>query len=122
MRLLLALCVLAAPASAQDWVTRDGDSRFTAQELDDRLRGQVITFFDDGQSRFFDDDRYTYSYAGPGGIGTGGTAYGYFTVNADSTVCIEFVNGFSRCDLYVENGGRLVLVTEEGERFPVRLE
>lgn len=122
MRLLLALCLLATPVSAQDWITRDGDTRLSAEALDDRLRGQVLAFFDNGQSRFFADDRYSYTYAGPEGIGTGGTAYGTFTIHSDSTVCIAFLNGFSRCDLYVENAGRLVLVTEEGDRFPIRAE
>ena len=115
MRLALILCVMAAPVAAQDWFLRDDDTRIGLEALDERLRGQVLTFFDDGQSRFFEDDRYTYTYPNGGGV-----AYGYYAVNEDGTVCIEFINGFSRCDLFVENAGRLILVTEDGQRFPIR--
>jgi hypothetical protein len=54
-------------------------------------------------SHFYNDGRYTYAYD----MGEGGYAYGYFEVSDDSTVCIDFVNGFSRCDAFVENAGRL---------------
>jgi hypothetical protein len=67
-------------------------------------------------SHFYNDGRYTYAYD----MGAGGYAYGYFEVAEDSTVCIAFVNGFSRCDAFVENGGRLVLITRDGDRFPIR--
>jgi hypothetical protein len=113
---ILAAILLAAPAAAQDWATRDGDARFSQAELDALLRGQILIFFDDGQSHFYNDGRYTFAYD----LGQGGYAYGYYEVTADGTACIEFLNGFARCDLYVENAGRLILVTEEGDRFPVR--
>jgi hypothetical protein len=41
-------------------------------------------------------------------------------VTGDSTVCIAYLNGFDRCDAYVENDGRLILVTRAGDRFPIR--
>jgi hypothetical protein len=87
-------------------------------DLDARLRGQELVFFDDGVSHFYNDGRYTYAYD----MGAGGYAYGYFEVAEDSTVCIAFVNGFSRCDAFVENNGRLVLITGDGDRFPIREE
>ena len=114
--LILPLVLAATPALAQSVDTRDGDALIPASELDTRLRGQVLTFFDDGQSHFYNDGRYTYAYA----LGEGGYAYGYFEVTGDSTVCIDYVNGFNRCDVFVENGGRLVLITGEGDRFPIR--
>lgn len=120
MRLALALILVAAlpaalPATAQDWMSRPGDTGFSNAELDTRLRGNILTFYDDGQSEFYDDGRYTYTYANDGGTG-----YGYWEITGDSTVCIEFVNGFSRCDRYVRNGDRLILQTADGERFPIR--
>lgn len=117
MRLFLALCLVAAPLGtfAQ---TRDSDREIAVAALDERLRGQSIAFYDGGVSEFYDDGRYTYTYAGEGGAG-----YGYFKVTADSTICIEFVTGFSRCDRYVLDGeDRLVVITKDGDRFPVRPE
>ncbi len=114
----IAICLALFPtfACAQDWSPRDSDRLFDQAALDTRLRGQTITFFDDGQSRFFDDGRYTYTYANDGGTG-----YGYFDVKDDSTICVDFVNGFSRCDMYViDASDRLVVITESGDRFPVR--
>ncbi|MGR3639829.1 hypothetical protein [Alterinioella nitratireducens] len=116
MRLALVLfLLLASPAVAQEWFMRAGDVLFSEVELSDRLRGNTITFHDGGEARFFEDESYSYTYANGGG-----TAQGQYKVNDDSTVCIDFANGFSRCDLYVLNGERLVMATEDGVRFPIR--
>lgn len=114
----IILACLALPAPGQSPGARSGDAPIAAEALDARLRGQILTFFDDGQSHFYNDGRYTYAYD----LGRGGYAYGYFEVTGDGTVCIAFVTGFARCDTYVENAGRLILVTEAGERFPIRAE
>lgn len=113
---LLSGLVLALPLAAQELDTRPGDSLIPADALDSQLRGQEVIFFDDGVSHFYNDGRYTYAYD----LGEGGYAYGYFNVTDDSTVCIEYVNGFSRCDAYIRNGDRLILITSDGDRFPVR--
>ena len=115
-RFSLALATAATAATAQNYEPREDDQLFDQASLDAKLRGTTITFFDDGKSRFFDDGRYTYTYAN-----NGGTGHGYFEVRDDSTICVEFVTGFSRCDLYVTDvRGRLVLITEAGDRFPIR--
>lgn len=116
IKALLPIVLLPLPVLAQGWEPRDSDTLFDRASLDTLLRGETITFFDDGESRFFDDGRYTYTYAN-----NGGTGYGYFTVMEDSTICIEFVTGFSRCDLYViDDQGRLIIITASGDRFPTR--
>jgi hypothetical protein len=74
---------------AQTLDTRPGDALISSVDLDSRLRGQELIFFDDGVSHFYNDGRYTYAYD----MGDGGYAYGYFEVTDDSTVCIDFVNG-----------------------------
>ncbi len=116
MRTILILCLVATPLSAQTIDTRPGDVVIPADALDTRLRGQELIFFDDGVSHFYNDGRYTYAYD----LGEGGYAYGYFEVTGDGTVCIDYVNGFARCDAYVENNGRLIMITQDGDRFPIR--
>ncbi|KUF09436.1 hypothetical protein [Pseudoponticoccus marisrubri] len=113
---LLAL-LIAGPAFAQGFDLRAGDAPLTGEALRERLTGRTVTFYDDGQSEYYPDGRYTYTYAGQGG-----TAYGYWRIDAEGAVCIDFVNGFARCDLYVRNAGRLVLLDAAGERFPARPE
>lgn len=114
MRLLFAL-LIASPAVAQSFDLRDGDSRFAPGALSDRLSGQVLTFYDDGKSEFYADGRYTFTYAEDGG-----TAYGHWRIAKDGAVCVAFVNGANRCDVFVQNAGRLILLDERGDRFPVR--
>jgi len=110
--------LISGAAMAQTVDTRPGDALISSADLDARLRGQELIFFDDGVSHFYNDGRYTYAYD----MGDGGYAYGYFEVPGDSTVCVAFVNGLSRCDALVENAGRLVLITSDGDRFPIREE
>lgn len=72
-----------------------------------------IAFFDGGRSDYGPDDDYSYTYKG------GGRAAGEFHLAEDGSVCVDFYNGHSRCDLYVQNDGMLYLITEAGDRFPV---
>ena len=108
--------MIATPLSAQDWSVRQGDVLFDQANLTARLSDQSITFYDGGSSRFTVEGIYGYTYAG------GGTALGRYTVGEDSTVCITYENGFARCDLYVTNNARLIVITEDGDRYPVRPE
>jgi len=110
----LALLSSASSAFAQEWAMREGDVLFSRAELKERLEGRTLTFYDEGKSKFDPEGGYSYTYD------FGGTAYGVYEIGDDSTVCIEFRNGASRCDLYVMNRMRLVVVTEDGLRFPVR--
>lgn len=114
VRWLLVAALGAGPVMAQDWKMRDGDVLFDQAGLLARLSGQTLVFFDDGKSVYEADGKYNYTYGG------GGIWYGYWKAAADSMVCVTFVTGVERCDRIVENGGRLVVLTEKGERFPVR--
>ena len=113
---VLGLICFALPAAAQDWAMRDGDQVIAQEALSARLVGQAIQFYDNGISRFETDGRYSYTYD------QGGTAYGQFDIGSDGIVCIDFINGFSRCDRYVDNGARFILLTADGLRFPIRPE
>ena len=115
--LLAALLLSATPVTAQDWAFRDGDLALDGAAVSDQIVGRVLVFYDDGQSRHDAGGAYSYTYSLENG---GGTAFGTFEVAEDGVVCIGFRHGFSRCDRYVLNGSRLVLLTEDGQRFPVR--
>jgi hypothetical protein len=41
-------------------------------------------------------------------------------VSEGSVGCVDYVTEVTRCDMIVENAGRLVVLTEDGQRFPVR--
>lgn len=108
-------CWMAGTAVAQTFTPKDGDEILDGFALTDVLAGQVLVFYDDGQSKYYDDGRYSYTYAGEGGA-----AYGYWAVDESGAVCIEFLNEATRCDMYVMNGDRMILIDENGNRFPVR--
>jgi hypothetical protein len=114
-RTLLTVLVLAAlPAMAQDWAILDSDVVLTADEMQQSVVGQDLTFYDNGVSRYAEDGAYSYTYDG------GGTALGTYEMRDDGVICTAFLNGFSRCDMIVRSGERLVVITEKGDRFPVR--
>lgn len=110
----IASFVLAGPILAADWKMRAGDEVFATETLQARLSGQTLIFFDGGRSVYGADGQYTYIYGG------GGTWEGRWTASEDSSVCITFVTDVTRCDRIVENAGKLVVLTEKGERFPVK--
>lgn len=112
-RLLVLACVVAAPAAAQG--LRDGDAKLTAGALHERLAGMSVRFHDGSEARFSRAGDYTYRYR-PQDPAFGGT----YLATEDSQVCVTFSGGFRRCDTYVMNGGRLVLITRDGLRFPVK--
>lgn len=112
----LLFCALAPAASAEGWALRTGDMPFAREELDG-LPGRSFQFFDGGESLYGRDGVYSYTYSPENG---GGTAWGTYRINGDGSICVDFANGASRCDLYVRNGSRVILITEKGDRFPVR--
>ncbi|MFK7746437.1 MAG: hypothetical protein AB8B47_15390 [Roseobacter sp.] len=110
----LWLTVCAVPLWAQDWDLRDHDRTLTAAEVETLTNGQTLVFYDDGRSKYSAGGAYSYTYA------SGESAFGQYRIKDDGTVCIQYRNGFGRCDRYVESSGRIVLLTENGLRFPVR--
>lgn len=116
---LLALILMCLPASlwGQEFAVRDGDERFDIAGLTDAVTGRTLVFYDDGVSKFSAGGAYSYTYSEVNG---GGTQFGAFTVMADGIICILYRNGFDRCDMYVRSNNRLVVLTETGERYPVR--
>src|SRR6056297_1818031 len=110
MRMMfLVLICLPGVLAAQDWAVRDGDAALSRADLQRMTEGPPLVFYDDGTSRFSAGGSYSYSYANGGG-----TAFGTYEIGSDGEICIAYRNGFSRCDRYVRNGGRLVLLTEAG--------
>jgi len=118
-RIFATFCfaIIALSAQAGEWRLRLDDQILSLDQLQDLTAGTALTFYDDGVSQFSVGGSYSYSYADNGGI-----SFGVFEVKRNGTVCIDFRNGFSRCDMYVRNGELLMLVTEQGGRFPIRVE
>ncbi|WP_415921818.1 hypothetical protein [Tateyamaria sp. SN6-1] len=115
MRWIFLFVMVCGPALAQDWNLRGSDRVLPRAEVLALIEGQTLVFFDDGQSKFSAGGAYSYTYANGGG-----TAFGQYEVAEDGTVCIAFRNGFSRCDRYVQTATRTVMLTQKGERFPLR--
>ena len=114
MRLALFIALAATPALSQEGF-RTSDRKLEIAETRTLLAGQVVEFHDGSKSRFGEDGLYQYTYTDDGPIWRG-----EYTVPDESLVCVDFGNGSSRCDLYVHDGTRIVLITADGLRFPVR--
>lgn len=112
--LLSTLLLGPLPVLSQDWALRDSDRILTQAEVAALTQGRTLVFYDDGQSKFSAGGAYSYTYA------SGDSAFGRYDVAADGTVCIAYRNGFARCDRYVDSGGGIVMLTEKGERYPLR--
>ncbi len=116
MRFLLSVmffCTGSAVA-AENWALRDSDRVLSRDEVTALTEGRTITFYDDGRSKYSVGGSYSYTYA------SGASAYGRYEIEMDGTVCVMYRNGFGRCDRYVQAGEHIVLLTENGLRFPIR--
>ncbi|MEM7719232.1 MAG: hypothetical protein AAF222_08495 [Pseudomonadota bacterium] len=114
MRFLIPLLFLPSALFAQSGI-RTSDIVLTADELGTVLRGQLIEFFDGSKSRYAADGTYSYTYTDDGPAWTGN-----YQLFDGSLVCVAFDNGSQRCDRLVQAGERLILVIDDGTRFPVR--
>ncbi len=114
--LLMLVTMIPASAGAADWTLRASDRPFSAEELAD-LPGRSFVFFDNGESIYGEDGAYSYTYSTANG---GGTAWGTYAIASDGSICVDFASGAMRCDYLVHSGERVILITEKGERFPVR--
>lgn len=114
MRFLIPLLLIAGPVCADPYSILAGDRVLDRRSFADAIEGRTLTYYTGGTSRYSAGGAYSYSYAG------GDTAFGVYRVEADGTVCVAFRNGRARCDRFVQRDGRLILLTEKGDRFPVR--
>jgi len=114
MRFLLALILLSTPAWAQDGI-RASDQILDRAAMSDLLSGHIVEFHDGSKSSYAPDGTYGYTYTDDGPVWSG-----QYEVQSDSRVCVNFDNGSRRCDQFVKDGERVILVTEDGLRFPIR--
>lgn len=116
MKYTLIPLLLAAPAYAQDFAPRDTDTLPTAQTLAATILDHDLEYFDGGVSRYNTDGTYTWTYNPDNG---GGVWYGHHVIT-DNVVCVTFVTGVERCDMFVTADDRLTVLTQDGDRFPIR--
>lgn len=114
LSLSASLVLIASAVIAEPWALRAADAVLSEEEIATDVIGQRLVFYDNGESRFSPGGSYSYTYF------QGGTAYGTYRLVEPGVICIDFRNGFGRCDKYVRNGANLVILTESGERYPVR--
>ncbi|UWR22877.1 hypothetical protein [Sulfitobacter sp. S190] len=113
MRLLLTL--LACPtALLADFAVLAGDVPLSRTEVVALTAGPDLAFFAGGVSRYSAGGAYSFTYD------SGQSAFGTYDVGPDGVICIAYRNGRSRCDRFVRSHGRLVMLTQAGDRFPVR--
>lgn len=113
-RLAFALAIILAPiAQAQSWNLRPWDQQMTREEVVERIVGDEVLFMDGGVASYGSDGRYAYTYEG------GRAFVGDYQIEEDGAICVAFDEGQTRCDKYVLHGDRLVMLTENGRRFPV---
>lgn len=115
------LCALlpllsATPAFAQDYAARPSDDSPSADALSALILDQDLEYFDGGVSRYNTDGTYSWSFDPANG---GGVWYGHHEMT-ENIICITFVTGVERCDMFVLANDRLVALTADGQRFPVR--
>lgn len=118
MKYITLLILLASPLAAQDYALRDSDDAIFWIDLRDMIDARDIEFYDGGVSTYnFTDQSYAWTYSAENG---GGVWSGTFMMWEDGTLCITYESGRERCDVFVMSNDRLTLLTEDGQRYPVR--
>jgi len=114
MRYLLPFVLMPGLALADGFALLKDDQLLSRQEVVEMTQGHLVEFFKGGQSRYSAGGAYSYTYQG------GGTAFGQYEIGPDGVICIVFNNGRDRCDRFVRSHGRLVMITQSGDRYPIR--
>ena len=117
MKYILILLILATPAAAQDYSVRGNDDVFTPAALADMIHDRDLEYFDGGVSRYNADGSYAWTYADNNG---GAVLTGTHDIQEGGVVCITYDAGPQRCDMFVMSAARLVLLTDDGQRYPLR--
>ena len=115
MRILTLLALFAATSASAQQGLRDSDILLSEAELTEYISGQVLEYHTDGLATYQTDGGFDYRYEADGE-----RIPGTYKVMPESTVCTDYVNGFSRCDMIVKAGERYVMIIENGERYPIR--
>lgn len=113
MRAAIFLTLMSTSAMAQG--LRASDTELDLAGLTEALTGQAIEFYDGSKSYYFSGGSYMYTYVDGGEEWTG-----TYTLAPQGKVCVQLELSGSRCDTYVLTGDRLVLIIEDGTRFPAR--
>lgn len=108
--------MLSLELLAQEWKLRPGELSLNYEQATELTTNRTLDFFDYGQSKYSVGGAYSYSFPDEGG-----TQFGVFEVRRDSSVCVNFRSGEHRYNLYLKSRGLLFMLTEEGDRFPVKL-
>jgi hypothetical protein len=114
MRYLIALLILPTSLWAENFDVLEGDTKLSRIEVVQLTSKPVVEFYEGGQSRYAVGGAYNYTYK------EGAAAFGRFEITEDGTVCITYRNGRTRCDRFVHSHGRLVMLTQDGQRFAIR--
>lgn len=105
-------CPSSAPRTS--WNVQAGDQRVSGSYVEKLVTGHKVRFDYGGYETYGANGSYSYKDS----TGT----YGADSVRfyGDGVRCIGYSNG-ARFDLYVVNGGKLVLINSEGERYVTRI-
>jgi hypothetical protein len=114
---ILLFSLLSSELLAEEWELRPGEFPLNYEQATELTTGRTLTFYDNSQSKYSVGGAYSYSHPDGGGI-----TFGVFRVRRDGSVCVNFRSGERRCNLYLKSHGLLLMLTEEGARFPVKLE
>ena len=117
MKLAALFIALATPAMAQDFNIRATDTVPTRAALSETILDRDLEYFDGGISRYATGGDYAWTYAQNNG---GGVHTGIHDIRDDGVVCVTYDAGAQRCDMFVMAGERLVLLTDDGQRYPLR--
>ncbi|MBO9453467.1 hypothetical protein J7426_24625 [Tropicibacter sp. R16_0] len=105
-------CPKASPKVAKSFL-KSGDQRVNAAWLEKNLSGRKIVFPSGEFERYWDNGSYSYH---SGGQKWAANSYKFY----DSGMrCIGYST--PRFDLYVVNGGKLVLVNQNKERYVAKI-
>lgn len=112
--LIFAFCICSTSAVAQQ-SARPNDQMLDVTTLAESLSGNTIEFFDTSLASYFEDGRYEYRYRPDDFVWEG-----KYELRDGSMVCTTFSGGAERCDMIVRANDRLVMIIENGDRYPVK--
>ena len=114
--IMFALVFVSPVATGQEWYQNAWNDSLTLEQLDSLSSGQPLSFSMQQKALPDVDEESYWPFDG------NELKFGFFELQRDGTVCVDFGNYSSKCDVTLTDSGLRFTLSKRGSKFPIHFE